>query len=121
MTGRIICVYEDKGSVHDFEMYKRSGIHINDWITLFADKGFQGIDSLHWNSLTPYKKPRKGNLTDEQKAFNSWLSKIRILIEHVNRLIKRFKMFSYRYRNKQTKHLLRIMLVCGLINYEMGF
>ncbi|MDR1209937.1 MAG: hypothetical protein LBK41_06455, partial [Clostridiales bacterium] len=48
-------------------------------------------------------------------------TKFRILIEHVNRLIKRFKMFSYRYRNKQLKHLLRVSLVCGLINFEMGF
>jgi hypothetical protein len=121
MTGRIICVYEDKGSVHDFEMYKRGKIHINDWITLFADKGFQGIAELHWNSLTPFKKPKGGSLTDEQRKFNSRLSRFRILIEHANRLIKRFKMFSYRYRNKQKKHLMRIMLVCGLINFESGF
>jgi len=102
-------------------MCKRSEIHINEFITLFADKGFQGIAAIHWNSFTPFKKPRKGELTEEQKTFDSWLSRFRILIENVNRLIKRFKMFSYRYRNKQKKHLLRFMLVCGLINYELGF
>ena len=121
MTGRIICVYEDKGSVHDFEMYKRSKVHINDVITLFADKGFQGVADLHWNSLTPFKKPKGGSLTDEQKKTNRWISRFRILIENVNRLIKRFKMFSYRYRSKQMKHLMRLMLVCGLINCELGF
>jgi hypothetical protein len=68
-----------------------------------------------------FKKPKGGSLTDEQKKSNSWLSRLRILIEHVNRLIKRFKMFSYRYRNKQKKHLPRVMLVCGLINFDMRF
>jgi hypothetical protein len=82
VTGKIICVYEDKGSVHDFEMYKRGKIHINDWIALFADKGFQGAAGLRRNSLTPFKKPKDGSLTPEQKKFNSWLSKLRSLIEH---------------------------------------
>ncbi|MCL2707465.1 MAG: IS5/IS1182 family transposase, partial [Dehalococcoidia bacterium] len=33
----------------------------------------------------------------------------------------RFKIFQYRYRNKQRRHLLRFSLVCGLYNYELGF
>jgi len=53
--------------------------------------------------------------------FNGNLSKYRVFIEHVNRCIKRFKMFQYRYRNKQRKHLLRISLVCGIYNYELRF
>jgi hypothetical protein len=90
-------------------------------ILLVGDKGFQGICGLHAFSITPFKKPRGGKLTIEQKAFNRSLSKFRVLIEHVNRCIKRFKMFQYRYRNKQRKHLLRISLVCGLYNFDLGF
>ena len=121
LKGKIICVNEDKGAVHDFEIFKQSGIHILDDILLVGDKGFQGICAIHPNSLTPFKKLRKGQLTAEQKAFNRKLSKFRILIEHVNRRIKRFKMFQYRYRNKQRKHLLRLSLICGIYNYELGF
>jgi hypothetical protein len=120
-SGKIICIDEDKGAVHDFEIFKKSGIHILDDILLIADKGFQGICAIHSLSLTPYKKPRKGELTAEQKAFNRSLSRFRMLIEHVNRRIKRFKMFQYRYRNKQRKHLLRFSLICGIYNYELGF
>jgi len=83
-------------------------------ILLVGDKGFQGICELHAYSLTPFKKPRNGELTSEQKAFNRNLSKYRIAIEHVNRRIKRFKMFQYRYRNKQRKHLMRFSLICGV-------
>jgi hypothetical protein len=92
-----------------------------DDILLVCDKGFQGICGIHGFSVTPFKKPRKGELTADQKAFNRSLSKFRILIEHVNRRIKRFKMFQYRYRNKQRKHLLRFSLVAGFHNLELGF
>ena len=118
---KIICVDEAKGSVHDFELFKQSGIHLLADILLLGDKGFQGIRDLHEFSVTPFKKPRKGELTKEQKAFNRSLSRYRIAIEHVNRWIKRFKIFQYRYRNKQRRHLLRFSLVCGLYNYELGF
>jgi len=121
LTGQIICVDEAKGAVHDIEIFRQSNIHLLDDILLVGDKGFQGIYTIHAFSITPFKKPRNGELTQEQKAFNSSLSKFRILIEHVNRRIKCFKMFQYRYRNKQRKHLLRLSLVCGLFNFGLGF
>ena len=92
-----------------------------DFIVLVGDKGFQGIIDIHANSVTPFKKPRKSDLTEKQKQFNSKLSKFRIFIEHVNRRIKRFKILQTRYRNKQRKHLLRISLICGIYNYELQF
>ena len=121
LNGKIICIHEEKGAVHDFEIFKRSGIHILDDILLVGDKGFQGICVLHSNSLIPFKKPKNGELTAEQKTFNSNLSKFRMLIEHVNRRIKRFKILQIRYRNKQRKHLLRVSLLCGIYNYELRF
>jgi len=121
LTGKVICVEEAKGSVHDFEIFKQSGIRIHEDILLVGDKGFQGICELHAFSLIPLKKPKKGRLTAEQKAFNGNLSRFRILIEHVNRRIKRFKILQMRYRNKQRKHLLRVSLICGIYNHELQF
>lgn len=121
MTGKVICIEEGKGAVHDFEIFKQSKIHMLDKILLVGDKGFQGICAIHPNSLTPFKKPRKGELSAEEKAYNRTLSKFRILIEHVNRRIKRYRILQMRYRNKQRKHLLRVSLICGLYNYELGF
>ena len=92
-----------------------------DFIVLVGDKGFQGILDIHANSIIPYKKPRKTELSKEQKRFNSRLSKFRIFIEHVNLRIKRFKILQHRYRNKQRKHLVRVSLICGLHNFELGF
>ncbi len=84
---------------------------------LIGDKGFR----IHVRSLTPFKKPRKGKLSAAQKQFNSNLSKFRMLIEHVNRRIKRFKLLQIRYRNKQLKHLLRVSLICGIYNFKLRF
>ena len=118
-SGEVICVHEAKGAVHDFELFKRSGLRINPDILLVADKGYQGICGLHAFSVIPFKKPHKGKLSDLQRRFNRNLSKYRIFIEHVNRAIKRFKILQYRYRNKQRKHLLRISLICGIYNFEL--
>jgi len=120
-NGEIICVSEAKGSVHDFEMFKQSDIHMLDDILCVGDKGFTGICDFHAFSVTPFKKPKGGKLTPEQKAFNSSLSKYRIRIEHINRRINCFKIMQMRYRNKQKKHLLRLSLICGIINYELRF
>jgi flagellar capping protein FliD len=119
-TGKILFVSEAKGAVHDFEMYKQSGLRLHDDILFVGDSGFQGVADIHLFSVTPFKKPKGGELTEEQKEFNRSLAKYRTRIEHVNRRIKRFKIFQQRYRNKQRRHLLRFALVCGIYNYELN-
>jgi len=117
-TGRVICVHEAKGSVHDMELFRQSGVHLLPDILLVGDKGYQGICNIHLFSLTPFKASKKRPLTELQKQFNRNLSSYRMRIEHVNRRIKCFKVFQYRYRNKQRKHLLRMSLICGIYNHE---
>ena len=114
-------MYEEKGAVHDFEIFKRSEYHFYEDILLIGDKGYQGIKLFHSNSLTPYKKPKNSELTEYQKWFNSQLGSYRIYIENINRRIKRFKILQYRYRNKQKKHLLRVSLISGIHNHELRF
>ena len=121
VTNEIICVSEAKGAVHDFELLKSSKIRISAGIIAVLDKGYIGFDKIHKNSIIPFKKPKNGELTAEQKKFNRKISSFRIVIEHVNRRIKRFKILSHRYRNKQKKHLLRVSLICGVFNFELGF
>lgn len=120
-SGKILFVSEAKGSVHDFEIYKLSGLRLNEDTLFVGDSGFAGICGIHIFSITPFKKPKGGELTEEQKEFNRSLAQYRIRIEHVNRSIKCFKILKYRYRNKQQKHLLRFALICGIHNFEQGF
>ena len=92
-----------------------------DFIVLVGEKGFQGIAGIHGERIAAYKKPRKGELTEEQERFNSKLSKLRVFIGHISRRIKRLEVLQMRYRNKQRKRLLRVSLICGMHNYEIAF
>ena len=120
-TGKIIGVYEEKGSVHDLEVFKKSNFHFLKDILLVGDKGYQGLKLYHSNTLIPYRKPKNGKLTKYQKWFNSQIGSYRVRIEHVNRKIKCFKILQHRYRNKQKKHLLRLSLISGIVNFEIRF
>ena len=120
-SGRVLCVHETIGAAHDFELFRRSGIRLPKDTLLVTDKGCLGVESLHAFSVMPLKKPRNGELTPEQKRSSRSVSAYRMRVERVDRRIKCFKMFQHRYRNKQRRHLLRISLVCGLYNYELGF
>jgi hypothetical protein len=89
-------------------------------LILLADSGFQGIQDLHDASWIPRKKRKKQSLTPEEKRVNRALSRIRICIEHVNRRLKRFRIFRCRYRNKRLRHGLRMSLLSGIYNFEIS-
>jgi len=113
-------VADAKGSVHDFTIYKNTiGYKVVGRIEILADSGYQGILKFHKNSKTPKKKSKKNPLTEEDKAFNHKLSKERIMVENVNAVIKVFRIMSSRYRNRRNRHLLRLNLICGIINFEL--
>jgi hypothetical protein len=114
-------VAQDTGRVHDFRLYKESvGAAVNGNIRLQGDSGYQGIASIHTNSETPKKSSKFHKLTKEEKANNRRLSGERIIIEHINAVIKVFKIMSYPYRNRRKRHLLRLSLICAIINYEQS-
>jgi len=110
----------DTGRTHDFKIYKnkvREKVHKA--IKINGDSGFQGICKYHKNSETPKKKSLKKPLTKEEKANNKRLSSERILIEHVNRKLKIFKIIGSRYRNRRKRYGLRANLLCGIYNFEL--
>ncbi|MCL2611574.1 MAG: transposase family protein [Defluviitaleaceae bacterium] len=121
LTRKILCVTQAKGSVHDFKIFKNSKLEIAENILIVGDKGYLGAEKLYKNVSLTFKKPKGEKLTEEQKKFNMWHSRYRITIEHTYRKIKCFRIFSNRYRNKQSKHYLRFSLICAILNYELDF
>jgi hypothetical protein len=118
-TREILDVREAKGSVHDFKLYKDTvGKHVDESITIQADLGYLGIDKFHANSEVPFKESKNHTLTRREKAYNKRLARQRVVVEHINAKIKTFKIMSYPYRNHCRKHLLRMTLICGIINFE---
>jgi hypothetical protein len=115
-----LAIAQHRGSIHDFELFKQAFHGASDKIRFLADSGFQGILQFHANSLTPYRRSKYHPLTPDEKRFNHDLSSVRISIEHVNAWIKRFKILSYKYRNKRLRHGLRTALICGIYNMELS-
>jgi DDE superfamily endonuclease len=131
-TKRILKTNFCNGKKHDLKLYKESRISLSIKTKLLGDSGYQGILKVHTNSQTPIKKPAKKrktkdnpkpqptSLTKEQKATNKALSSQRITVEHVNREIKIFKITSERYRNRRKRFGLRVNLISGIYNFELG-
>jgi len=110
---------EAKGGVHDFKLYKDTvGKNVDESIIMQTDLGYLGIEKLHANSEVPYKESKNHKLTKSEKAYNKRLARQRVVIEHINAKIKTFKIMAYPYRNHCKKHLLRMTLICGIINFE---
>ncbi|MHB9292562.1 putative IS5 family transposase IS1515 [Hollandina sp. SP2] len=116
----IIDIREAKGSEHDFKVYKDTiGKSVHERIRIDADLGYLGIEKLHKNSRIPKKTSKRHKLTKREKAYNKQLARERVVIEHVNAKIKTFKIMAYPYRNHCKRHLLRMSLICGIINFEL--
>ena len=118
-TGKVLAIFIGKGKTHDFQLFKNSKVRIAAHIIIVADSGYQGIDKIHKNSITPNKKPKNGELTEEEKQENKHISRFRIGIEHINRRIKRFRILSTRYRNRRRRFGLRASVICGIHNFEL--
>ena len=106
--------------MHDFALYKRSRVEPHESLEVLADSGYQGLSKLHEKSQTPRKKPRRGELTDEQKSNNRELARRRVVVEHVIRSLKIFRILAERYRNRRKRFSLRFNLIAGLYNYELS-
>ena len=78
-----------EGSAHDKRIADATLYPLPSGSQLLEDLGFLAFSLEGVSSITPFKKPRGGTLTDEQKAFNQQLARRRIRIEHVNSSVKR--------------------------------
>ena len=90
-----------------------------DKIKCLGDKGYQGITKIHKLNQTPHKKPPKSKLSPLQKKENHKLASERIVIEHVYRHLKIFRILSQRYRNRKKRFSLRFNLIAAIYNYEL--
>ena len=120
----IVAISTDIGSVHDFEIFKKSKTWLKNAIQLailLADSGFQGIHKYLQNCLIPYKKTKNTELTNDQKWWNKALAQERVKIENINHEIKIFKICNLKRRHKQKKFNLFWNLVAGLVNFKVNY
>ena len=81
------------GRRHDKRLFDKADIarHIPEDIPIITDTGFQGIQSVHKNTIMPKKGSKKHQLTETDKQNHRLISSVRILVEHAIAGIKHSK------------------------------
>ena len=123
-TKHIINLYNANGITHDYKMIKDSGIlPVLERLSIGGkfDSGYQGIQKELTKAFIPKKKSKLHELTDEEKAYNKTLSQKRIIIEHVNRELKIFRIMKETYRNHQNRYVDKLNIICGIYNLNNSF
>lgn len=69
--------------------------------------------------LLPKKKSKKNPLNKEQKHNNRAISKMRIAIENVFAVLKKFKIITEKYRNRRKRFGLRFNLIVSIYNLQL--
>jgi hypothetical protein len=111
------CTWE--GKKHDKSICDEEGHEFPKGSILYKDTGFQGYEPTGVDTRQPKKKPRGGELTDEEKEQNSLISKLRIIVEHVICGIKRCRIVKDVFRNTKDRFADLVMeIACGLHNFR---
>jgi len=117
---KIVCTDFSRGKKHDFKLYKHSKLSLPQTVRLDLDSAYLGIEKFHPNSRIPRKKSKLRPLTETDKKYNKILSRSRVMVEHVIRKIKIFRIIAERYRNRRKRYSLRVNLIAGLYNFEQN-
>ena len=107
------------GRIHDKRICNEEDYTFPPGCVLFKDLGFQGFEPDGVRTYQPKKKPRGRDLRAEEKAENTMISRIRILVAHVIAGVKRCRIVHDVFRNT-TAHFedLVMEIACGLHNFR---
>lgn len=109
------------GRVHDKRIADTHPYPLPSGSWLLQDLGFLAFTLEDVECLTPFKKPKGGELTPAQKAFNHLLSTVRIRIEHVNSSVKRCRIVKEICRLRITGAKDAVMeIACSLHNFRIA-
>ncbi|WP_242027761.1 MULTISPECIES: transposase family protein [unclassified Limnothrix] len=117
-SGQFLAVTVGRGRTHDLRLWRESAFRLAPDRLCLADSGYQGLARDHEATILPKRKPPRKCLPEVEKACNRALAAVRIRIEHAIRRLKRFRIFSGRYRNRRRRCGLRLHLLAGLLNYQ---
>lgn len=120
--GRIEHVSESVpgGATHDLQLLRQTDLlsKLSDDEAAMMDKGYDGIaaDYPDKKLYLPFKARRDHPLTEAQKAYNRFLAKYRIVVEHTMAQLNKFQILVQRFRHQLTKHSLIFRVVASLVN-----
>lgn len=108
------------GANHDLNLLRQTDLlsSLSEDEAAMLDKGYDGIqnDYPERQIYQPFKARRNKPLTDEQKAYNRFLSSYRIVVEHTLAQVNRFEVLRQVYRHRRENHTQIVRIVSGLVN-----
>jgi transposase len=108
------------GANHDLTLLRQTDLlaKLSDDEAAMMDKGYDGIcaDYPDKKLYLPFKARRNHPLTEDQKAYNRFLSKYRIVVEHTNAQLNNYQVLAQRFRHQLAQHTRIFRIVCSLIN-----
>lgn len=109
-----------EGSVHDKPIADQTPYPLPPGSQLLQDLGFVGFTVEGVETTQPHKKPRGGELTQEQKAENAQIAHRRVRVEHIICSIKRLRIVKDTLRlTKDTVRDMLIEICVGLHNFRL--
>ena len=116
ITQPILSTSVSRGKVHDLTLFRRSKLRPHPETEVLADAAYNGITREHACSRTPRKSSKHHPLTAAQRASNRLLARKRLVVEHVIRRIKIFRILKGTYRHRRRRVQLRLTLIAALYN-----
>jgi len=113
------------GSTHDLTLLVASGVlaRLSEGEGGMMDKGYAGVENYREGVplVLPYKKPRGGELSEEQRGHNREVARHRIAVEHTMAQLSRFTVLRQVFRGKQReRHSGVTRVVAKLVNRRLA-
>ena len=106
----------EPGPKADITIWRENAEKFDEKQKFSGDKAYVSESQIR----TPKKKPKNGELTEEEKEKNKEISSQRIFVEHLIRIIKIFKVMGERFRLKKEEYESVFNTVCGLVRLRIG-
>jgi hypothetical protein len=116
-TDIVDVVLGEKGPQSDSKLFEQTQAELPETLAFIGDKAYVGRS----NTTTPIKKPRGGQLTQEQKDFNRQVSQKRVYVEHLIRVLKIFRIGKELFRMRSRMYELVIGCVCGVVRLRVQY
>lgn len=108
------------GCTHDLSLLRQTDLvgQLAPDEAAMVDKGYDGIQKDYPDICIyqPYKARRNHPLTDEQKAYNRFLARYRIVVEHTIAQLNRFQVLVQVFRHQRDSHSQIVRIVASLAN-----
>ncbi len=110
-----------EGKRHDKKLADDENYRFPSGSKLLQDTGFQGYRPDGVTVIQPKKKPRGGELSQDEKIVNRAISKLRVEVEHQIGGIKRCQILVQKFRNRVENFVDEVMeTACGLHNFRVA-